>query len=125
MKSGIKLISETCGDGEDIERKKTYLMQLKFWLNKGESITWDTPWGLIDRAKLLDEGKTLVTDLRVDRESMINGLFYGIQGMKVGGTRKLKISPHLAYGEAGVRGVIPENAVLLVEVLILEERQFA
>jgi FKBP-type peptidyl-prolyl cis-trans isomerase len=54
---------------------------------------------------------------------LIAGLFYGIDGMRVGGTRKLKISPHMAYGERGLPPVIPENAVLLVEVTMLQERE--
>jgi FKBP-type peptidyl-prolyl cis-trans isomerase len=52
---------------------------------------------------------------------MVNGLFYGSEGMRVGGTRRLKISPHLAYGDKGVPGVIPANAVLIVEIAFLEE----
>jgi FKBP-type peptidyl-prolyl cis-trans isomerase len=38
----------------------------------------------------------------------VNGLFYGVDGMRAGGTRRLEITPHLAYGEAGV---IPAGAV--------------
>jgi FKBP-type peptidyl-prolyl cis-trans isomerase len=63
--------------------------------------------------------------LRVDRENLINGLFYGIEGMRIGGTRRLRISPQLAYGERGIPGLIPENAVVVAELSILEERVFA
>jgi FKBP-type peptidyl-prolyl cis-trans isomerase len=52
-------------------------------------------------------------------ETMMNGLFYGIDGMRVGGTRRLEIAPHLAYGEKGVPGVIPENALIISEITIL------
>ena len=95
------------------------------WLNKGDAIRWSSPWGLIDRALLEDDGETLITDLRVDRENLINGIFYGIEGMCVGGTRKLRISPHLAYGERGVPGIIPVKAVIITEIEIIEERVFA
>ena len=37
-------------------------------------------------------------------------------GMRVGGYRKLRASPHVAYRQEGIPGVIPENAVLLVEL---------
>jgi FKBP-type peptidyl-prolyl cis-trans isomerase len=53
---------------------------------------------------------------------MFAGLFYGVEGMRVGGTRRLRIAPHLAYREAGLPGVIPPNALLTVEVLVVDER---
>jgi FKBP-type peptidyl-prolyl cis-trans isomerase len=81
----------------------------------------EVPWGLMNRARLEDDGATLITDVRIDRVDLINGLFYGIEGMRVGGMRKLRISPHMAYRERGIPGVIPENAVLLAEISILEE----
>lgn len=122
MKSGIKLIAETEGDGALVQRQHVYLMRLKMWLNQGEPIIWQRPWGMIDRARLEDHGQTLISDLRVDRENLFNGLFYGVEGMRVGGTRKLKISPHLAYAERGIPDLIPANAVIIVEVSVLERR---
>lgn len=123
MKSGIKLLDETEGTGERVQRQQVYLMQLRMWLNQGQAIIWERPWGMIDRARLEDNGATLITDLRVDRENLFNGLFYGIDGMRIGGSRTLKISPHLAYGERGIEGLIPANAVVIVEVTILERRK--
>jgi hypothetical protein len=43
--------------------------------------------------------------------------------MQAGGRRKIKISPHLAYGEAGIPDTIPPNAVLHCEVELLEVRE--
>ena len=64
----------------------------------------------------------MITDVRIDRVSLVAGLFYGIQGMRVGGTRTRRIAPHLAYGEQGVPGVIPANALLTAEIAVLAER---
>jgi len=124
IRSGIEILADEPGTGPIVERKHTYLVRLKMWLNRGEPIRWQEPWGLIDRARLEDAGTTLITDLRVDRVNLISGLFYGVEGMRVGGTRKLRISPHLAYGECGVPGIIPSNAVLIAEFHIVEERTF-
>ena len=59
------------------------------------------------------------THLRVDRGSLIAGLFYGMDGMRVGGTRRLAIAPHLAYGERGLGDLIPPGTTLTVDVTVL------
>ncbi len=122
LKPGIKLLADTAGGGAPVQRRRVYQVQLRMWLNQGEPVRWARPWGQLDDASLADDGHTLITDLRVDRESMFDGLFYGVQSMRVGGTRKLQISPHLAFGANGVAGTIPADAALLLEVTVIAER---
>ena len=53
---------------------------------------------------------------------VIQGWDTGVQGMKVGGRRRLVIPPHLGYGDRGAGGVIKPGETLIFVVDLLEVR---
>ena len=50
---------------------------------------------------------------------VIGGWDQGVQGMRVGGRRKLTIPPHLGYGARGAGGAIKPNETLIFVVDLL------
>lgn len=56
---------------------------------------------------------------RIGERRVIAGLEYGVEGMRAGGKRRLRVGPHLAYGDKGVPGSIPPNALLEIHVTLL------
>ena len=120
LRSGVALLWDIPGGGELIRRQHNYRIRLRLWLSSGEPVRWSAVSGPVGAATLADNRDTLNTEVRIDRQSLIAGLFYGVEGMRVGGTRRLEIAPHLAYGARGVPGVVPANAMLTAEIGILD-----
>ncbi len=112
LRPGIKLLEDRPGTGPAVERQRTYVMRFRIRLSRGDIVRFSGAQNNED-----DGFHTLAAT--VNRESLIGGIFQTIDGMKVGGFRKVMISPHLAYGEFGVPGTIPPNARLTVEIEIL------
>ncbi|XP_048729235.1 peptidyl-prolyl cis-trans isomerase FKBP9-like [Ostrea edulis] len=84
--------------------------------------------GLIDGVKIEDshntgeKGATEKEPLVVPtgKGAVIPGLEAGVLGMCVGEKRKIVIPPHLAFGDKGVPGVIPENAEITFIVVLMK-----
>ena len=52
-------------------------------------------------------------EFRLGVGQVISGWDTGVQGMKVGGRRRLVIPPHLAYGDRGAGGAIQPGETLI------------
>ena len=64
------------------------------------------------------KGRPFQTVLSANK--VIQGWFLGLQGMKVGGKRKLFVPAHLAYGERQVGEHIKPHSNLIFEIELLE-----
>ena len=61
-------------------------------------------------------------DFRLGVGQVITGWDQGVQGMKVGGRRRLVIPPHLGYGDRGAGGVIKPGETLIFVVDLVDVR---
>lgn len=104
--SGLKYEDQVEGEGAEAAAGQKVTVHYTGWLTDGTKF---------DSSK--DRNDPFVFPLGAGR--VIRGWDEGVQGMKVGGTRKLTIPAHLGYGSQGAGGVIPPNATLVFEVELL------
>jgi FKBP-type peptidyl-prolyl cis-trans isomerase 2 len=92
---------------------------MRLFLNKGDEVRLNETQAThlpkemiraVDGAILID--RTIV----LGRRETMAGVEHALMGMKIGGYRKVRISPHLAYRDKGIPGLIPPNAVLICEI---------
>mgnify|MGYP003834146015 CR=1 FL=1 len=125
IKSGIKLLQEIEGEGLPIQQGDKVIFNLRIFLNNGEEvqlIKLNPAKDLPPQHLKIDERSGLIDFVcRIGQREHIPGVEYSLIGMKVGGYRKVKVSPHLAYRETGILGIIPENAVLIIELWAKEK----
>lgn len=105
--SGLKYEDLVEGDGEQATAGNNVTVHYTGWLTDGTKFD-----------SSLDRNDPFRFPLGGGR--VIRGWDEGVQGMKVGGKRRLTIPPQLGYGAAGAGGVIPPNATLVFEVELLE-----
>jgi FKBP-type peptidyl-prolyl cis-trans isomerase FkpA len=105
--SGLSIEEVTLGNGDAAVRGQTVSVHYTGWLTDGRKF---------DSSKDRDEPFTFP----LGAGHVIRGWDEGVQGMRVGGVRKLTIPPELGYGARGAGGVIPPNATLVFEVELLD-----
>ncbi len=104
--SGLIIEEVVVGDGAQAASGQQVKVHYTGWLTNGTKF---------DSSK--DRNDPFVFPLGAGR--VIKGWDEGVQGMKVGGKRKLTIPPALGYGARGAGGAIPPNATLVFEVELL------
>ncbi len=107
--SGLKYLDQVVGTGDVAVAGKNATVHYTGWLENGNKFD-----------SSVDRGQPFSFPLGAGR--VIKGWDEGVQGMKVGGKRKLTIPSELGYGPRGAGGVIPPNATLIFDVELLGVR---
>lgn len=104
--SGLTYMDEVVGTGEVAVAGKTATVHYTGWLENGKQFD-----------SSVDRGQPF--SFRLGAGQVIKGWDEGVQGMKVGGKRKLTIPANLGYGARGAGGIIPPHATLIFDVELL------
>ncbi len=104
--SGLKYEDLKVGTGAEAKAGQTVSVHYTGWLTDGKKF---------DSSK--DRGQPFQFALGAGQ--VIKGWDEGVQGMKIGGKRKLTIPSGLGYGARGAGNAIPPNATLIFEVELL------
>jgi len=102
----VEVTDLATGSGDEALRHSRVTVHYTGWLEDGTKFD-----------SSLDRGEPF--SFTLGGRQVIAGWDQGVEGMKVGGKRRLVIPPELGYGKRGAGGVIPPNATLTFEVELL------
>ena len=115
----MKLLEECEGEGTPAKKGDRVVYNTRISLSQGDEV----PLNNIQAKQLpkemvrVEAGVTFIDHTIVlGRRRAIAGVEHALMGMKVGGYRKVRVSPHLAYRDKGVPDLIPRDAVLICEI---------
>ena len=109
--SGLQYDDSKVGDGAEATAGQHVTVHYTGWLRNDDGSTG----AKFDSSK--DRNDPFQFSLGAGQ--VIKGWDEGVQGMKVGGARRLTIPASLGYGARGAGGAIPPNAILIFDVELL------
>jgi len=121
--SGLKLLAEREGEGKPAQRGDRVVYNTRIFLNRGEEVPLNEIQARHLPAKLVrvaEETTFIDHTIILGRRQAMAGVEHALLGMKVGGYRKVRVSPHLAYHDKGIPDLIPPDAVLICEIWLRE-----
>lgn len=107
--SGLQYEDMVAGSGASPSPGKKVTVHYTGWLTDGKKFD-----------SSVDRNEPFV--FQIGAGQVIPGWDEGVMSMKIGGKRKLVIPSNLGYGASGAGGVIPPNATLVFEVILLDVR---
>ena len=87
-RGGVEFEDLAVGEGAVAERGTDVEVVYTLSLNRGDIVQADQPYAF-----------------RVGKREVIAGLEYGVEGMRAGGERRIRVSPHLGYRDQQVPGI--------------------
>ena len=124
--SGLKVLEQIDGQGPGSVKGDNVTYNIKIFLNRGEEVPLNQqqverlPERMNDIIRHENGYKFIDHKTRLGERGPIAAIEYSLYGMKAGGYKKIKTSPHLAYREKGIPGLIPGDSALTIEIWLRE-----
>jgi FKBP-type peptidyl-prolyl cis-trans isomerase FkpA len=109
--SGLQYEDLSVGDGEEAKAGDYVSVHYTGWIQNPDGTAGEKFDSSHDRDQPFE--------FDLGEGQVIKGWDQGVQGMKIGGKRKLIIPSDLGYGAYGAGGVIPPHATLIFDVELL------
>ncbi len=116
---GLKLLDDREGEGRPAQKGDLVTYNITIFLNQGDEVPLnDIQAKQLPKGMVRIEGGATFTDhtIVLGRRQAIAGVEQALMGMRAGGYRKVRVSPHLAYRDKGIPDLIPPDAVLICEI---------
>lgn len=113
------LLDEREGEGKSAQRDDRVVYNTRIFLNRWNEVPLKEIQAKHLPAKLVrvaEETAFIDHTIILERRQAMAGVENALLGMKVGGYRKVRVSPHLAYRDKGIPDLIPPDAVLICEI---------
>ena len=122
LHKGIELLQEVPGSGLAADKGCQVVYNARMFLRKGDEVTQDArsiaAYGdhlttrVVDGVELIDHTPTS------GKRQPIAAVEKSLLGMQAGAHREVQASAHLCYGERGIEGLIPPNAMLTIQLWV-------
>ena len=109
--SGLQIEDTVVGDGPEAKAGQYVTVHYTGWLRNDDGSQGSKFDSSRDRNDPFQ--------FKLGAGHVIRGWDEGVEGMKIGGQRRLTIPADLGYGARGAGGVIPPNATLIFDVELL------
>ena len=120
LPSGLEILEDQEGSGPAAELGNTITCNVRIFLNRGDEVPINEKQAVqempADRIRRENDQVFIDHISTLGKRQAIAGIEKAIVGMRVGGFRKVRVSPHLAYGNRGLPGLVPPDAVLDISI---------
>ena len=122
IKKGIELLDDRAGNGPVAVKGAVVTYNARFFLRRGDEVRPDAlsiaTYGSRLNTRIIDGVEVVDHVTTLGRRQSIAGVENSLYGMQSGGYREVRVSPHLAYGENGIKDLIPANALLRIQLWV-------